>query len=88
MKLLTHINNVMFNADLLNTSCVSNGSESEYNSMSNALYDYMMHNNYVATESMVESLLSDALALYEDDLLSDFVPQQNIKDVVKELNIF
>ena len=88
LTLIEHINMVLFEADLLNTSCVANEAKDEYKNMSNELHYYIPLHDYVMYDTVLAYVLREALSLDDEDVLTDYVPLPDLNRVVNDLNIY
>lgn len=85
LSLEKHINRVLFQADLLNTSCVANEAHDEYQRIAEHLHSYIEYNDHTICEEMLEDILRVSLSLDDDDLLSDYVSQTEFHRVINDL---
>lgn len=85
LSLKEHINRVLFQADLLNTSCVANEASDEYTHIAEHLNSYIVNNDHTICEEILEEILRVSLSLDDNELLSDYVSEIEFERVINDL---
>ena len=85
LSLKEHVNMVLFQADLLNTSCVANEANDEYKRIAEQLNNCIVYNDHTICEEMLEDIFRVSLALDDDESLSDYVSQAEFYRVINDL---
>ena len=90
LSLEDYINEVLFQADLLNTCCVANEAHDEYQYIAKDLHGYIECNGHTICKEMLEELLQESLSLEEDDdtLFSVYVSQTKFDCVINDLKAY
>lgn len=88
MSLITHINEVLFEADLLNTSCKSNECLDEYEHIAEDMWVVISYNDHTFCKEMLEWILKESISLEEEDDLFLIVNKESFNDVVKKINSY
>ena len=85
MLLKDYVNVILFEADLLNTSCVANESQDEYINIAMQVSTLISLNDYVCEEMLIY-VLSQSLSLDDDDNLEDYVNVDMLIETVKNID--